>query len=184
MKILVTGKTGQLSCEINKISSLYNFEWIFLDRNSFDLSDLNSINSNLDKISPNIIINCAALTSVNYAESNFDYANIVNNQSVSLIAKWCNLNNRKLLHISTDYVYSGSLEIPINEDVVADPLNNYGRTKLLGDLACLEFNPSSIIIRTSWLYSSFGNNFVKKMISLMIKKKELDVINDHIGSPT
>ena len=172
MKILVTGKTGQLSGEINKISSLYNFEWIFLDRNSFDLSDLNSINSNLDKISPNIIINCAALTSVNYAESNFDYANIVNNQSVSLIAKWCNLNNRKLLHISTDYVYSGSLEIPINEDVVADPLNNYGKSKLLGDIECQKNNPSSIIIRTSWLYSSFGNNFLSNIIKAMQNSDE------------
>ena len=184
MKILVTGRNGQLGSEINKISSNYNLDWIFLDSNNFDLSDLRNINVNLDTISPNVIVNCAAYTSVNNAEDDFESANIINHKSVNLIAKWCNFNNCKLLHISTDYVYDGNSKMPINEDAPTNPINNYGKTKLLGDLACLKYNPTSIIIRTSWLYSSFGNNFVKKMIFLMHKNNELDVINDQISSPT
>ena len=155
-----------------------------MDRNNFDLSDLNNININLDKISPDVIVNCAAFTSVNNAEDNFELANILNHKSVKFIAKWCNFNNCKLLHISTDYVYNGNSDMPINENSKTNPINNYGRTKLLGDKACLKYNPKSIIIRTSWVYSSFGNNFVKKMINLMQQKKQLNVINDQIGSPT
>lgn len=184
MKILVTGSNGQLGSEINKISSDHNFDWIFLDRNYFDLSNLNNINIILDKISPDVIVNCAAYTSVDNAEDDLESANIINNQSVNLIAKWCNRNNCKLFHISTDYVYDGNLDSPIGEDSPTNPINNYGNTKLLGDKACLKSNPMSIIIRTSWLYSSFGNNFVKKMIHLMHKNKQLNIINDQIGSPT
>ena len=184
MKILVTGENGQLGSEINKISPKYNYNWVFTGHDNFDLSDLKNINVNLDKISPDVIVNCAAFTSVNNAEDNFELANILNHKSVKFIAKWCNFNNCKLLHISTDYVYNGNSDMPINEDSPTNPINSYGRTKLLGDKVCLKYNPKSIIIRTSWLYSSFGNNFVKKMIYLMQQNKQLNVINDQIGSPT
>ena len=96
------------------------------------------------------------------AEDDFETANTINHKSVELIAKWSNNNNCKLIHISTDYVYDGTSLIPVKEDMQANPVNNYGKTKLFGDIACMKNNPSSIIIRTSWLYSSFGNNFVKK----------------------
>ena len=184
MKILVTGSNGQLGSEISKISLNHNFDWIFLDRQNFDISNLRNIHANLDKISPNIIVNCAAYTSVDNAEDNFDSANIINNESINLIARWCSLNSCKLLHISTDYVYDENSTVPISEDYPTNPINNYGRTKLLGENACLKYNPISIIIRTSWLYSSFGNNFVKKMIRLMQKNNVLNVINDQISSPT
>ncbi len=184
MKILVTGRNGQLGSEINKISPKYNYNWVFTGHDNFDLSDLKNINVSLDTINPNLIINCAAFTSVNNAEDDFEFANILNHKAVKFIAKWCNYNNCKLIHISTDYVYEGNLEMPINEDAPTNPINNYGKTKLLGDIACSIMNPDSIIIRTSWLYSSFGNNFVKKMINLMQQKKQLNVINDQIGSPT
>ena len=184
MKILVTGGKGQLGCEINKLSSNYNFDWLFSDSNIFDLSDLKNISVFLDKCNPDIIINCAAYTSVDNAEHDFETANTINHKSVELIAKWSNDNNCKLIHISTDYVYDGSSLIAVKEDTQANPVNNYGKTKLFGDLACLKNNPSSIIIRTAWLYSSFGNNFVKKMINLMKSKSELNVINDQVGSPT
>ena len=184
MKILVTGGKGQLGCELNKISSNYNFDWLFSDSHTFDLSVLKNINVFLDKCKPDIIINCAAYTSVNNAEDNFEFANILNHKAIKFIAKWCNYNNCKLIHISTDYVYGENLQVPINEDAPTNPINNYGKTKLLGDIACSTENPDSIIIRTSWLYSSFGNNFVKKMINLMKQKKQLNVINDQIGSPT
>lgn len=184
MKILVTGGKGQLGCEINKLSSNYNYDWLFSDTEIFDLSDLKNINVFLDKYIPEIIINCAAYTSVDNAEFDFESANTINNKAVELIAKWSNNNNCKLIHISTDYVYDGTSLIPVKEDTQANPVNNYGKTKLFGDLACLKNNPSSIIIRTAWLYSSFGNNFVKHMINLMKSKSELNVINDQVGSPT
>jgi len=184
MKILVTGGKGQLGCEINKLSSNYNYDWLFSDIDILDLSDLKNINVFLDKYIPDIIINCAAYTSVDNAEVDFENANTINNKAVELIAKWSNNNNCKLIHISTDYVYDGTSLIPVKEDTQANPVNNYGKTKLFGDLACLKNNPSSIIIRTAWLYSSFGNNFVKHMINLMKSKSELNVINDQVGSPT
>jgi dTDP-4-dehydrorhamnose reductase len=184
MKILVTGANGQLGSELHKRSTNYNFEWVFTNRQSFNISDLDNINIYLNICKPNIIINCAAYTSVDNAEYDFETADTINHKSVELIAKWSNNNNCKLLHISTDYVYHGTSLIPVKEDMQANPVNNYGKTKLFGDLACMENNHSSIIIRTSWLYSSFGNNFVKKMINLMKSKSELIVINDQFGSPT
>ena len=184
MIVLVTGKNGQLGSELKKISSNYDFDWLFTDRFSFDISDLNNIYIYLNKYKPNIIINCAAYTSVETAEDDIKLANIVNHKAVILIAQWCNNNDCKLLHISTDYVYDGNSLSPYTETDKTIPLNNYGKSKLLGDLGCQEYNPSSIIIRTSWMYSSFGKNFVKKMINLMKNNSELNVINDQFGSPT
>ena len=184
MKILVTGGNGQLGSELHKISINYNFEWLFTDRQSFNISDLDNINIYLDKCKPNIIINCAAYTYVESAEDDFELANTINHKAISLIAKWSYGNNCKLIHISTDYVCDGTSSIPVKEDIQANPINNYGKTKLFGDIGCQKYNPSSIIIRTSWLYSSFGNNFVKKMINLMKSKSELKIINDQVGSPT
>ena len=184
MKILVTGGKGQLGCEINKLSFDHDYDWLFSNSNIFDLSDLNNIKPFLDKYNPDIIINCAAYTSVDRAEDNFKKANLINHKSVKLIALWCNINNCKLIHISSDYVYDGSSSIPIDEEEQPKPINNYGRTKLLADIACIKNNPSSIIIRTSWLYSSYGNNFVKDIINLMETDSQLNIVNDQIGSPT
>ena len=184
MKILVTGGKGKLGCEINKLSSNYNFNWLFSDSDIFDLSNLKNINVFLDNCNPEIIINCAAYTAVDNAEVDFENANTINHKAVELIAKWSHNNNCKLIHISTDYVYDGTSLTAVKEDTKANPVNNYGKTKLLGDLACLKNNPSSIIIRTAWLYSSFGNNFVKQMINLMKSKSELNVVDDQVGSPT
>ena len=181
MKVLVTGGKGQLGRELHKISTNYNFEWLFTDRQSFDLSDLDNIDVYLDICKPNIIINCAAYTSVNCAEDDFETANIINHKSVKLIAIWCDKANCKLIHISTDYVYEGNSTTPYNEKSLTKPLNNYGKTKLLGDLACQKNNPSSIIIRTSWLYSSFGDNFLTKMINLMQNSDEIEVVDDQFG---
>ena len=184
MKILVTGGYGQLGCEINQLSYNYNYDWLFTDTDIFDISDLININVFLDKCNPDVIINCAAYTAVDNAEVDFETANTINHKSVELIAKWSNSNNCKLVHISTDYVYDGTSLTPVKEDMQANPVNNYGKTKLFGDIACMKNNPSSIIIRTSWLYSSFGKNFVTNMVNLMKSKSELNVINDQVGSPT
>ena len=184
MKILVTGGKGQLGSELHKISTNYNFEWLFTNRQSFNISDLDNINIYLNKSKPDIIINCAAYTSVDGAEDNFETANIINYRSVELIAKWSIENNCKLIHFSTDYVYDGNSLLPYVESDETNPLNNYGKSKLLGDLACQKYNPLSVIIRTSWLYSSFGNNFLTKMINVMQNSDEIGVINNQFGSPT
>jgi dTDP-4-dehydrorhamnose reductase len=184
MKILVTGGNGQLGCEINQLSYKYNYDWLFTDTDIFDISDLININVFLDKCNPDFIINCAAYTAVDNAEVDFEKANTINHKAVELIAQWSKKNNCKLIHISTDYVYDGTSLTPVKEDIKANPVNNYGKTKLFGDIACLKNNSSSIIIRTCWLYSSFGKNFVTNMINLMKSKSELKVINDQVGSPT
>ena len=184
MKILVTGGNGQLGCEINQLTSNYNYDWLFTDTDIFDISDLININVFLDKCNPDVIINCAAYTAVDNAEVDFEKANTINHKAVELIAQWSKKNNCKLIHISTDYVYDGTSLTPVKEDMQANPVNNYGKTKLFGDIACLKNNPSSIIIRTCWLYSSFCKNFVTNMINLMKSKSELKVINDQFGSPT
>ena len=184
MKILVTGGNGQLGCEINQLSSNYNYDWLFTDTDIFDISDLMNINVFLDKCNPDVIINCAAYTAVDNAEVDFEKANTINHKAVELIAQWSKKNNCKLIHISTDYVYDGKSLTPVKEDIQSNPVNNYGKTKLFGDIACLKNNSSSIIIRTCWLYSSFGKNFVTNMINLMKSKSELKIINDQVGSPT
>ncbi len=185
MIVLVTGANGQLGSELNKISKIKNnFTWVFSDRYSFDISNLDYINFYLDNQKPDIIINCAAFTCVNTAEFSYNISDIINHKAVALIAKWCNKTNCKFIHISTDYVYSGQSTIPYTETDKTEPINNYGKTKLLGELACHKNNPNCIILRTSWLYSSFGNNFLKKMINAMKCSNEIKVVNDQIGSPT
>ena len=184
MKILVTGSSGQLGQEINKISTNYNYDWYFTSSNNFDISKLNKINSNLSEINPDIIINCSAYTSVEKAEKDYRLANILNNKSVDLISKWTYNNNCKLIHISTNFVFNGISKIPLKEDCETGPINIYGKTKLDGDLVCVANNPNSIILRTSWLYSSYGNNFVKNIISKIRNNKEINVVNDEYGSPT
>tara|TARA_B100001173_G_C15906093_1_gene512087 strand:+ start:33 stop:893 length:861 start_codon:yes stop_codon:yes gene_type:complete len=185
MKILVTGGNGQLGSELRYLSLFYNqFQWIFTDINELDLSDLENLESNISKIAPSLIINCAAYTSVDKAEYENELANNLNFKAVDIISKWSSNNSKKLIHISTDYVFDGNSDIPLKEDALTSPINFYGHTKLEGERICLKNDINSIIIRTSWVYSSFGNNFVKIMNNLMLKKDSLSVVNDQIGSPT
>jgi len=185
VKILVIGSEGQLGSELKKISKNYNnVSWFFSSVKVLDLSDLNSINNYLSNINPAVIVNCAAYTNVDKAETEIELVNIINYNAVEVISKWTNDNNKKLVHISTDYVFNGFSKVPLSEYSHTNPLNEYGRSKLKGEQVCLKNDLSSIVIRTSWLYSSFGKNFVKTMIDLMKKNSSVKVVNDQIGSPT
>ena len=185
MKVLVIGSDGQLGLEFRKISNSYDsLYWFFSTIKTLDLLRLDTISSFLNDINPSVIINCAAYTSVDKAETESKLADIINYKAVDIISKWTSSNNVKLIHISTDYVLEGLSKIPLDENSLTNPVNEYGRSKLKGEEVCLENDPNSIIIRTSWLYSSFGKNFVKTMIGLMKTNNTVKVINDQIGSPT
>ena len=185
MKVLVIGSDGQLGLEFQKISKSYNsLTWIFSNIKTLDLLKLDTIIFFLNNINPSIIINCAAYTCVDKAETEPKLANLVNYKAVDIISKWTSDNNKKLIHISTDYVFDGLSKIPLSENSKTKPLNEYGSSKLKGERACLKNDSKSIVIRTSWLYSSFGENFVKSIIDLMKKNNSVKVVNDQLGSPT
>jgi dTDP-4-dehydrorhamnose reductase len=184
-KILVTGAKGQLGSELQVLSKDYSqFEWVFTDREELDLCDLEHLASKITGINPQFIINCAAHTAVDRAETELELSDVLNHQVVAVLAKWSQINDCKLIHVSTDYVFDGTAATALTETAPTNPINVYGVTKLAGEKACLQENPNSIIIRTSWVYSSFGANFVKTMSRLMQERDSLNVVNDQIGSPT
>ncbi|MDA9101487.1 dTDP-4-dehydrorhamnose reductase [bacterium] len=185
MKVLVIGSDGQLGLEFQKISNSYDsLSWFFSTPKTLDLLKLNSIRPFINDINPCVIINCAAYTSVDKAETESKLANTINYKAVDIISRWTSNNNKKLIHISTDYVFGGLSKLPLSENSNTNPINQYGSSKLKGEQVCLKNDANSIIIRTSWLYSSFGNNFLKTMIELMKKNNSIRVVNDQIGSPT
>jgi dTDP-4-dehydrorhamnose reductase len=184
-KILVTGAKGQLGSELKVLSEIEKgFNWIFADRTELSLDNLELLQSQLEVIQPDIILNCGAYTAVDKAESEKDLADAVNHLAISCIAKYCSANKVKLIHVSTDYVFDGSSAVPLSEEASTNPINVYGATKRAGELACMAENSNAIIIRTSWVYSKFGNNFVKTMQRLMQERDSISVVNDQIGSPT
>jgi dTDP-4-dehydrorhamnose reductase len=185
MKVLVIGSDGQLGLEFQKISNSYDsLSWVFSTIKTLDLLRLDTISSFLNDINPSVIINCAAYTSVDKAEIESKLANTINYKAVDIISRWTSDNNKKLIHVSTDYVFDGLSKLPLSENSSTNPINEYGISKLKGEIACLKNDPNSIIIRTSWLYSSYGKNFVKTMIDLMKKNNSVKVVKDQIGSPT
>ncbi|MDB4024229.1 dTDP-4-dehydrorhamnose reductase [Flavobacteriaceae bacterium] len=185
MKVLVIGSDGQLGLEFQKISNNYDsLSWVFSTIKTLDLLKLDTISSFLNDINPSVIINCAAYTSVDKAETESKLADLINHEAVDIISSWTSDNNKKLVHVSTDYVFDGLSKLPLSENSNTNPINQYGSSKLKGEQACLKNDTNSIIIRTSWLYSSFGSNFLKIMIELMKKNNSVKVVNDQIGSPT
>lgn len=184
-KILITGGNGQLGSELRVLSKVYTqFEWVFTDYEELDLCDLENLEIALNTINPKIIINCAAHTAVDKAETETELSDVLNHRSVAVLAKWSHANNCRMIHVSTDYVFDGTASTALTETALPNPINVYGVTKLAGEQICLQNNPNAIIIRTSWVYSSFGNNFVKTMSRLMQERDSLNVVNDQIGSPT
>ena len=185
MKVLVIGSDGQLGLEFQKTSNSYDsLSWVFSTIKTLDLLKLDTISSFLNDINPSVIINCAAYTSVDKAETESKLADLINFKAVDIISSWTSDNNKKLVHISTDYVFDGLSKLPLSENSNTNPINQYGSSKLKGEQVCLKNDTNSIIIRTSWLYSSFGSNFLKIMIELMKKNNSVKVVNDQIGSPT
>ncbi|MCT7433162.1 dTDP-4-dehydrorhamnose reductase [Aliarcobacter cryaerophilus] len=183
--ILVTGSMGQLGSEIKELSSNYNYNFFFTTRDDIDITSKDSIKEFCQTNSINVIINCAAYTAVDKAQSDIENADLLNRKAVkklSIVAKELNI---KLIHISTDYVFDGKNFKPYVEEFQTNPQSVYGKTKLDGENEMRDINPlNSIIIRTSWVYSYYGNNFVKTMLRLGKEKEELGVIFDQIGTPT
>jgi dTDP-4-dehydrorhamnose reductase len=185
MKILVTGANGQLGSEIEVLSHNYPDDtFIFIDKDLMPLDNLEEVIRVLDFEKPQIIISAGAYTAVDLAESAGELVDTINHLSVAAMAEWTVTNQAKLLHISTDYVFDGNQEEPLIEDQPTDPINRYGLSKLRAEEAITQSGADAVIIRTAWVYSNFGSNFVKTMIRLMSERKEISVINDQVGSPT
>lgn len=184
-KILVTGANGQLGSEIKELAANYpDFDFIFTDIADFPLDITEEIITNFKRIQPDFVINCAAYTAVDKAEEDQVTADAINHLAIDTLASLCHDSGAKLVHVSTDYVFDGTSPVAYKEDDNPNPRSVYGVTKLAGEIACSKNCPESIIIRTAWVYSEFGNNFVKTMLRLMTERDSLSVVNDQIGSPT
>ena len=190
MNVLVTGSNGQVGSELKELIqhskfNIQNYDFYFTTSQDLDITDFDSVRKYISDNQIKIIINCAAYTAVDKAESEQELANKINHLSVKNLAQIAKDYDIKLVHISTDYVFDGTNFKPYTEDDTVNPQSVYGKTKLDGEKAILEYNlENSIIIRTSWVYSYYGNNFVKTMLRLGKEKESLGVIFDQIGTPT
>ena len=184
-KILVTGANGQLGQCLQKISSQFEeFEFIFTDSETLDITNKEEVNDFFWQNAPDFCINAAAYTAVDLAETDIEKAFLVNADGAENLAEACAENNAQFIHVSTDYVFDGENNLAYTEEDFTNPLGVYGASKLAGDELALEVNPCSVILRTSWVYSEFGKNFVKTMLSLFATKEELNVVADQFGQPT
>tara|TARA_Y100000766_G_C18882507_1_gene594156 strand:+ start:663 stop:1541 length:879 start_codon:yes stop_codon:yes gene_type:complete len=185
MKILVTGSNGQLGSEIRDLSVEYDkINLIFKDLPDLDICDFNLLLDFIKNHKINRIINCAAYTDVDKAEDNIELAKKINSDGVLNLVRALETVNGKLIHISSDYVFDGMNSRPYIESDIVNPIGVYGKTKSDGEKSIVNSSIDAIVIRTSWLYSCYGNNFVKNILSLGSRKKELQVVSDQIGSPT
>jgi dTDP-4-dehydrorhamnose reductase len=183
--ILVTGANGQLGKEMKELETAYpGFRFIFLSREDLPIHHFELVRNFFKGYKPQFLVNCAAYTAVDKAETERDLAFQVNGEAVGVLAAVCKEYGTKFLHISTDYVFDGNGTAPYKTDAATNPQSVYGASKLKGEQEALLYNPDSIIIRTSWVYSEFGKNFVKTMRKLMSEREDLNVVNDQVGSPT
>ena len=188
MNILITGANGQLGHEMQRVAKESNDNYIFTDvaegYENLDITDLEAIRKMVKANNIEIIVNCAAYTNVDRAESDFDTANLINNTAAGNLATAMKEVEGTLIHVSTDYVFQGDRNIPCREDWPTNPLGVYGKTKLAGEKAIEATGCQHIILRTAWLYSQWGKNFVKTMQSLTASKDSLKVVFDQVGTPT
>lgn len=184
--VLVTGANGQLGKELKRVSNTSeNHTFIFADRSLLDISDFNAVALFVKDKSITAIVNCAAYTAVDQAEDEAEQADLINHMAVSNLGSVAQKFNLKLIHISTDYVFDGASFLPYTTDHITRPKSVYGKTKLKGEQALIDLKVSNtVIIRTAWVYSEFGSNFVKTMLRLGKERDELGIIYDQIGSPT
>lgn len=183
--ILITGKNGQLGSELVGIHSSYpGYKFVFVDRQQLDLALLENLSALFELHRPAYFINAGAYTAVDKAETEKELAMAINGMAPGKIAAFCRQYGTKLIHISTDYVFDGLGKSPYKPGDPTSPVNFYGETKLKGEQLALAGNHATIIIRTAWVYSSYGHNFVKTMLRLMSERSEIDVVSDQIGTPT
>jgi len=184
MNLLITGSNGQLGSELRSLAedSIHHFD--FTDIDELNIADEREIDAYFRKNKYDMVINCAAYTAVDRAEKEIDKALLINSSAPKFLAEKCRLTGAAMIHISTDFIFDGNNCRPYREEDPAAPVNVYGQTKYEGELRVLKGNSKSLIIRTSWLYSTHGNNFVKTMIRLGQTRDELGVIFDQVGSPT
>lgn len=182
--ILVTGASGQLGSEIRERSARYSgYEFIFTDTGELDITDAAATAEFISANKPSWVINCAAYTAVDRAEDEEELATVINAVGVENIVNALQGSDCRLIHISTDYVFDGTSPVPYCEDDIPSPASAYGRSKLEGEKAAIRW-PDTMIIRTSWLYSSYGNNFVKTILRKAGSSQSLNVVFDQAGSPT
>lgn len=184
MDILVTGANGQVGSELQFLANQFpSFKFHFTDVAELNITDEKAINQLFTKIQPKYCINCAAYTAVDKAESDEATATLINETAVKYLAKACKKQGTTFLHISSDYVYHNRVNRPLKETDKPSPKGVYAATKLAGDIVALAENPNTVVIRTSWVYSSFGHNFVKTMLRLGKERDKLTVVYDQIGAP-
>ena len=184
LKILVTGANGQLGNCLREIATQTKHDFVFTDFEELDITNEKAVCNFVKEQQPDWIVNAAAYTAVDKAESDLEKARLLNATAVGYLAKAAKDVEAGIVHISTDYVFKGDNPNPLSEEEMTAPVSAYGKTKLEGELLVQEYNPNHIIIRTAWLYSIFGNNFVKTMRRFGAEKDSLSVVSDQWGSPT
>ncbi|HEY1113870.1 MAG TPA: dTDP-4-dehydrorhamnose reductase [Chitinophagaceae bacterium] len=183
--IIVTGSKGQLGQELQRLAPAFSsYTFHFFDRAELDITDAGQVHSMFASLKPAFCINCAAYTAVDKAETEQKMAYAINAEGSKNLAAASKEQGARFVHVSTDYVFNGRGEHPYKEKDPTDPVNLYGASKLKGEQLALEVAPDSVVIRTSWVYSAYGNNFVKTMLRLMQSRTEISVVADQVGSPT
>ncbi len=183
-RVLVTGANGQLGNEMRRLGAVSPNEYIFTDVAELDITNRDAVMAFVKENNVNIIVNCAAYTNVDKAEDDEATAELINATAVRNLAEATKAVDGTLFHVSTDYVFGAEGNTPRTEDMPTNPLGVYGKTKLHGEQAITEVGAKAIIIRTAWLYSEFGNNFLKTMLRLTAEKENLNVVFDQVGTPT
>ncbi len=184
MNILITGANGQLGNEMRKVSAVSPNNYIFTDVAELDITDKDAVLEFVKSNGVNIVVNCAAYTNVDKAEDDEATAEAINATAVANLAEAVKAVDGTLFHVSTDYVFGSEGNTPRSEDMPLNPLGAYGRTKLHGEQAIESVGCKAIVIRTAWLYSEFGNNFLKTMLKLTSERESLNVVFDQVGTPT
>lgn len=183
--VLVTGSNGQLGNEVQVFASSYpQFEFIFTDVEELDICDRKAVEKYFAERKIDVLLNCAAYTAVDKAEEDVELCYRINEKAVGVLGEVAAQYGTKMVHVSTDYVFDGTSYLPYTEDRPVCPATVYGKSKLAGEQLLMDVCPAVVIVRTSWLYSSFGNNFVKTMIKLGRERDTLNVIFDQVGTPT